>query len=228
MTAVTLTDHRWVRILAPVVYLASVGRAGAGAHQRQPRSTGRSRGCGWPGCRSSPRSSRSSRWSSGWRWCSPSAPRAGGGRRSARSRSALMLADRRCAGGVDPGPARPRHHARAVGDRVRGARGVGCAAPLAGAVVVGAARGGVTRRSRLACSRPTRSTGSSRSSTRPRPARGRLQRRAGPDRGRQRRRVRPGALRRLADPRRVRARAAHRLRVHRRGGGARPARRRAC
>ena len=62
---------------------------------------------------------------------------------------------------------------------------------------------------------------------RPRPPRRRLQRRAGPDRDRQRRAVRAGPVPRLPDALRLRARAADRLRLHGRRGGARPRGRRA-
>ena len=59
---VMATDHRWVRILAPLVYLASIGRPGAGARRWARRSTARARGSSSAGCRSSRRSSPSSRW----------------------------------------------------------------------------------------------------------------------------------------------------------------------
>ena len=86
------TDHRWVRILAPLVYARLGARPGPGAgdgldDQRLALLADR-----WAGCRSSRPSSPSSRSWSGWRCWSPSAPRARGERQVGTVEVVGMLA----------------------------------------------------------------------------------------------------------------------------------------
>ena len=77
-----------------------------------------------------------------------------------------MLRDRRRAGRADHAAARPRHHAGALGDRLRRARRRRRAAALAGRCsLAGGVAGGRGRGRRPACSSPTRSTASWRSPT---------------------------------------------------------------
>ena len=62
MVMVLATDHRWVRILAPLVYLASIGGLVLVLDDRRDRSTAPGPGSSSAACRSSRRSSPSSRW----------------------------------------------------------------------------------------------------------------------------------------------------------------------
>ncbi len=227
LAMVTATDHRWVRIVAPLRLPRLGRRPGPRARRWARRSTARSRGCGSAASPSSPRSSPSSRSWSAWRSCV--AERSEGRRRAVRRRRRRLAhaARRRGPGRPDPAAARPRHDARPQRHRVRRARGVRRPPPLAVRSSSAAPSGRPPPRSRPASSRPTRSTASSPSSTPSLDPRGAgynvEQARIAIGNGGS---VRPGTLRRLPDPRRVRPRAADRLRLHRRGGGARPGRRR--
>ena len=138
MTAVTLADHRWVRILAPVVYLASV--AGLvlvltnGATINGSQSWLRVAGM-------SVQPSEFAKLAVVIGMALVLAERVQG-RLAADGRpdrGRADAADRRRAGGADPGPARPRDDAGAVGDGLRGARGLRRPARWLVLVVAGAA-----------------------------------------------------------------------------------------
>ena len=114
---VAATDHRWVRILAPLVYVASIVGLRAGAGRWARRSTARGRGSCSAGCRSSRPSSPSWPSSSGWPCCV--AERTEGSLRAqprevGTSTSSAMLAIAAAARRADPAAARPRHHAGAA------------------------------------------------------------------------------------------------------------------
>ena len=86
-------------------------------------------------------------------------------RRVGLGRRRRHAGDRRRPRGADPAAARPRHHARAVGDRLRRARGVRGAAAVAGGLLAAAWAPPAAAVARAACSRSTSSTGSWRSPT---------------------------------------------------------------
>ena len=123
MVVVLATDHRWVRILAPLVYLASVAGLVLVLTMGTHRSTARGRGCMLGGLSIQPSEFAKLAVVIGMALSSPSAPRAAGAARvGSSSTSSAMLADRRRAGRADPAPARPRHDAGALGHRLRRAR----------------------------------------------------------------------------------------------------------
>ena len=224
LVLVSATDHRWVRILAPFVYLASIG----GLVLVLTSGTTINGSQSWlqlGGMSVQP--SEFAKLAVVIGMALLVAERAEGRRRPVGLGEVLgMLADRGHPGVADHAPARPRHHAGALGHRLRRPRR--CRRPAALARPAGRRRRhrrggrGLGRLPQGLPGRPLPGVHEPGA----RPARGRLQHRAGPHRGRQRRPLRPGPLPRLPDPVGFRARAAHRLRVHRRGRGARPGRRR--
>ena len=230
MVVVLATDHRWVRILAPLVYLGCDRRARPRARRRAARSTARARGSSSAACPSSPRSSPSSPSSSAWRCVVAERTERRWGRARRQPRGG-----RRCSliAGV---PAALILLQPDLGTMLVLTATVFGVLAVAGArrrwlVGLDARRRSPARSWRcplgvlkdyqvdrfLAFTNPGLD-----------PRGRRLQHRAGADRGRQRRPVRPGPLRRLADPLGLRARAAHRLHLHRRRRGARPRRAPAC
>ena len=222
MVIVMATDHRWVRIVAPLVYVGSiVGLAlvlVAGSTINGSRSWIQLGGMSIQPSEFAKLAVVDRHGAAGRR--THRRALAAPGRLHRGDRHA---GDRRHPGCTDPAAARPRHHARARRHRLRGPGRLRRRPALAGRAHRRRhrRRGGRGHR-RSAQGLPGRPLPRLHQ-PRPRPARRRLQRRAGPDRGRQRRTLRPGPLRRLADPLRLRARAAHRLHLHRRRRGARPA-----
>ena len=200
MVAVLATDHRWVRILAPLAYVASVGGLvhGAGGRQHDQRLplVAPARRHVHPARRSSP----SWPWSSAWRSSWPSAPSGAGAAASAAVEVVAMLA----IAGV---PA-----ALILLQPDLGTMLVLSATVFGVLAVAGAGRrwlAGLTPRRRRRRRRRGVDGGAQALPGRPlprlhqpraRPARRRLQHRAGAHRRRQRRPLRPGPLRRLADP----------------------------
>ena len=216
---VTVADHRWVRIVAPFVYLLSVSGLvlvlTMGSTINGSRSWLRVAGPVDPAV--GVREARGGHRHGAGPRRALVGPVAASGRHLRRAADA---GDRRRAGRADPAPARPRDDARALRHRLRRPGRVRRPPALAGRR---AAVGRLGRRARPRRWRPEGLPGGplpGLREPRPRPARRGLQRRAGPDRDRQRRAVRPGAVPRLPDPGRLRAGAADRLRLHGGGGGA--------
>ena len=161
---VTLVDHRWVRILAPLVYLVSV--AGLvlvlimGSTINGSRSWLLRRRAVDPalGARQAGRGHRHGA-GAGRAGLDPLAPPGRHGR------GAADAGHRGRARRADPAAARPRHDAGALGHGVRRPRGLRRAPPLAGAGPARCRRGRGRRAGAAACSRPTRWTASWPSST---------------------------------------------------------------
>ena len=130
MLVVMATDHRWVRILAPLVYAASV--AGLVLVLTMGTTVNGSRS--WlmlGGLSIQPSEFAKLAVVIGMALVVAErcrGPLAGPGRARRRDRDARRG---RAAGRADPAPARPRHHAGALGHRLRGAGRRRCAPPLA-------------------------------------------------------------------------------------------------